>query len=80
MFAWNITVNRTDAEGRGQREVRDMIVCRDLFDKLRHELRIFDAFPDERMENGSAGVAGLQRLLKIKRFEEVIRIADRQLG
>ena len=80
MFAGNISMHGADAERRGQREIRDPVIRSDPFHQFRGQLGIADAFADERMEHGPAGVARLQRSLQIERFEQVVRVADGQLG
>ena len=55
MFAGNISVHGTDAERRGQREIRDPVIGCDPFHQFGGQLGIVDAFADERMEDGAAG-------------------------
>ena len=56
MFAGDISVHRTDAERRGQRKIRDPVIRRDAFHQFGGQLGIGDAFADERMEHGAAGI------------------------
>ena len=79
MLARDVAVHRTNTERRCQREVRDAVVGRHPLHDVRHHLRVFDAFADERMEHRAAGIARLQRRLHVQRLEEVVGIADRQL-
>ena len=73
-------MHRADAERRGQRKIRNPVVCGDPFDQLGSQFRVADPFADKGMKHGSARIARLQRRLQVQRLEQIIRVPHRQLG
>ena len=60
MFDLDVTVNRADAEGRRDCEIRQMEIFRDLSDQRLRAFGRWQAFADEAVQNRAAGVFRLQ--------------------
>ena len=71
---------RTDGICRGHGVIGEFEVLGDLAHERGGSLPIRQLFTEERVEHRAGGVAGLQVVLNLQRGEDVLRIADRQVG
>lgn len=69
-----------DAEGGGEGEVREMIFFGDAADEGARHGGVVDAFAQESVEDGAAGILRLEPVLEIECFEDVIGKADGDVG
>src|SRR3989338_771649 len=65
-------MNRTDAKGRGNSIIRQMIIIGDLFYQFLGGCYGWHFFPDKAVQNSAAGVFGLQVVLQIKGVKNII--------
>lgn len=80
MFTGQVPVGGTDAEGGGEGEVGEMIVFGDFLDEGARGSGVGDAFAQEAMEDGAAGILRLQVVLEIERFKNVVRESYGEMG
>ena len=80
LLAREIPVVLTDRVGRRQRVIRQAVILRDLPDKGCRRLPVRQLFTEEGMEYRAGGVQRLQLILYVKRGENILRIADRQVA
>ena len=80
LFARQIAVFGTDRIGRAERIVGQMVVVRDLLHELHGSLPIRQFLTQEAVEYSAGCVENLQTILYIKGRENVLGVANRQVG
>lgn len=79
VFAGEVAVRGTNTECGREGEVREMIGFRDAPNESASRNGVCDALANEAMEDRASGVLRLEMILQIKRFENIIRKADREV-
>ena len=69
-----------NGESWSDSDVGQMIIFQNGFNQLAARFGVADSFPHIKMENGSAGVFGLQFILQFQRFKSVAGVLQPNLG
>jgi len=80
MFTGDVTVLRTDGEGRAEGKVRQMEVFGNPLHQKPRTAPVIEPLAEETMEHGPAGIKGLQPILMLESFEDIFCHADWKLG
>jgi hypothetical protein len=65
VFSFQVSVDRTNREGRGDCEIRQPVVFGNALHEIATGFPVFDGFPQETVEDGPTGVLGLQNVLVV---------------
>ena len=79
MFSAQISVNLADRECGGYCEVGELVVEGYGFYKFHTGSPVLNGFSQKGMKYSTAGIAGLEIVLKVQGFKKIPRIVNRQL-
>jgi len=80
MFTWNVAVFRADRKSRADREIWQVEILGNPPHHKSGALPVIQPLTEKTVENGAAGVKGLQRVLMRQSLENIIGGPDRELG
>ncbi len=80
LLAHKVAVVLADGVGRGHGVVGQLVVLRDLAHEVRRRLPARQLLAEEGVEDRAGGVERLQLILHVERGEDVLGIADGQVG
>ncbi len=64
-FTLDVTMIFTNTETRAEGEVRQLVFITDFFDEAFDNTGIVNAFAEEKVDDGAAGIFGLELVLEV---------------